>query len=209
MKRTVKSWKVGELYKQRDRITLPEYQREPNLWNNEKKSLLIDSMLKDIDIPKLYFNSVGDGASLEVIDGQQRLNAIWEFLDGELAWREEPFTDSYKATGKPKKFAALGTVQRDKLQDYQLQITTLEDAEEDYLRALFVRLQLGSYLVTGEKLHAMTGMMKDFIFRKMANHPFIKALPGSSKRFAKETLCAQIAINAFKRKKTQEFGRTR
>ncbi|MES2725776.1 MAG: DUF262 domain-containing protein, partial [Bacteroidota bacterium] len=34
----------------------PDYQRNGELWNLEKRQLLIDSILNDYDIPKIYFH---------------------------------------------------------------------------------------------------------------------------------------------------------
>jgi uncharacterized protein with ParB-like and HNH nuclease domain len=95
MKRKVEPWTVKKLYQERSRTSFPEYQREKQLWSDEKKSTLIDSILRDIDIPKLYFNRLKD-KSYEVIDGQQRLWSIWDFIDGQY---------SYKAEGKELRFA--------------------------------------------------------------------------------------------------------
>ena len=74
---------VKELHEARADLSFPEYQRQPNLWPIQKKALLIDSILQDIDVPKLYFNKTEDG-DLEVVDGTQRLWTIWGFLDGEF-----------------------------------------------------------------------------------------------------------------------------
>ena len=46
MKRRVEDWTVERLYKERARLSFPEYQRQPNLWSVEKNSLLIDSILR-------------------------------------------------------------------------------------------------------------------------------------------------------------------
>lgn len=65
------------------KITLrPEYQRRIR-WNEEKKSALIESMLLNIPIPPIYLYE-NDAARYEVMDGQQRLNAIREFHSGQL-----------------------------------------------------------------------------------------------------------------------------
>ena len=82
MKRKVKDWTIEKLCKERSNITFPEYQREKRLWNETDKSNLIDSILKGIDIPKLYFYKVPGAKIYEVVDGQQRLWAIWDFYDG-------------------------------------------------------------------------------------------------------------------------------
>ncbi len=195
MKRRIEEWTITKLLKETPRISFPEYQREKLLWSPEKKALLIDTILEDIDIPKLYFNQTADG-NYEVVDGQQRLWAIWEY-----------FGEDY--TYKTKKFSELTRAQQERIKDYELQITIFEDADDSYLRKLFVRLQIALLLVSGEKLHALTGAMKDLVFRKLVSHKFIKALDISPKRFSKQTLCAQICINTFMRKKVGTFATTR
>jgi hypothetical protein len=195
VKRTVENWSIEDLNKERTRISFPEYQREKSLWPVEKKSLLIDSILRSIDIPKIYFNLLKD-QNIEVRDGQQRLWSVWEFLDDEFP---------YSVDGKKQFFSKLTPAQRKKIRDYTFQITVLEDADDDYLRMLFVRLQLGLLLLTGEKLNAATGKMKKLVFRKLAEHTFIRSIGIPARRFAKPTLCAQICINSFTREKCQFF----
>jgi hypothetical protein len=197
--RRVESWTVERLHKARPRISFPEFQRQPNLWPIEKKRLLIDSILRDIDIPKIYFNENKD-KSIEVVDGTQRLWSIWEFIDDEF---------SYETNGESKKFSELSKKERDAIRSYELQVTIFEDVEDEYLRELFLRLQLGLLLVTGEKLHAATGVMKEFVFGKLAKHTFIDGLKIPNRRYAKETLGAQLAINSFMRRKLGSFARTR
>ncbi len=58
-------------------------------------------------------------------------------------------------------------------------------------------------------MHAATGAMKEFVFAKLAEHKFIRALKIPNRRFAKETLGAQISINSFRRRKLGTFARTR
>lgn len=56
----------------------PEYQRRLR-WTNIQKSLLIESLLLNVPVPPVFFYE-NDLARYEVMDGQQRLNAIKEFL---------------------------------------------------------------------------------------------------------------------------------
>lgn len=197
--RHVETWSIEDLHKLRSNISFPEYQRQAHLWTTERKSRLIDTILRDIDIPKLYFNKTGDD-TFEVIDGQQRLWTIWGFLDGEFP---------YAADGKERTFADLNPGEQRAIKKYSLQVSVFEGVDEEYLRELFLRLNLGLLLNPGEKLHAMTGAMKDFIFGKFVAHAFIQGLGGPARRYSKETLCAQIAINSFTRKKIGSFARTR
>lgn len=196
--RDVEDWTVLKLDKERDSISFPEYQREKSLWTVERKALLIDSILRDFDIPKLYFNRLKD-KSIEVIDGQQRLWSVWEFLDDEYP---------YKFAGKSELFSDLNTTQKNKIRDYKFQVTVFDEADDDYLRDLFIRLQWGLLLNTGEKLHAATGKMKHFVWN-FANQSFIKNLGIPERRYARQTLCAQITLNVFTRGKLDSFARTR
>lgn len=61
----------------------PEYQRRLR-WDNKKKSQLIESFIMNVPVPPifLYEKNLGD---FEVMDGQQRLNAIASFYDGDFA----------------------------------------------------------------------------------------------------------------------------
>ena len=69
------------LYYNKDKINLrPHYQRN-QVWNIDKKQLLIDSMIHGYDLPKFYFNELVDDPNFEnaVIDGQQRLSTIFDY----------------------------------------------------------------------------------------------------------------------------------
>src|SRR6266851_7917296 len=199
MKRKVQDWSIQKLDKEQTRIVFPEYQREKKLWSREMKESLIDTIFRDIDIPKLYFN-LNDKNEYEVVDGQQRLWAIWEYLSDVYACRVD---------GKMKLFSELSVANQKVVQNYTLQITVFEDAQDEFLRLHFVRLQLGLPLVTGERLNALSGQMKDFVFDKLIKHSFIKNLGIPKRRYAKQTLCDQICINSFVRKKVGTFQRTR
>jgi len=61
----------------------PEYQRRLR-WNTVQKSKLIESLLLNIPVPPVFFYE-SNAARYEVMDGQQRLNAIREFMAGDFA----------------------------------------------------------------------------------------------------------------------------
>lgn len=61
----------------------PEYQRRLR-WRNAQKSRLIESLLLNIPIPPVFLYE-SDAARYEVMDGQQRLNAVREFVAGDFA----------------------------------------------------------------------------------------------------------------------------
>lgn len=61
----------------------PGYQRHRVWTDNKKKSLLIESLMLRIPIPAFYFYENEEG-NYQVIDGQQRLMTIQEFVKGEF-----------------------------------------------------------------------------------------------------------------------------
>ena len=61
----------------------PEYQRRLR-WTNPQKSKLIESLLLNIPVPPIFLYEAEE-ARYEVMDGQQRLNAIKEYLAGDFA----------------------------------------------------------------------------------------------------------------------------
>lgn len=58
----------------------PDFQRS-NVWNKERRSLLIESMMLRIPLPMFYVAEDRDG-NWEVVDGLQRLTAIKDFILG-------------------------------------------------------------------------------------------------------------------------------
>jgi hypothetical protein len=77
---------IRDLILEGDVVNLrPEYQRRLR-WTGTQKSLLIESLLLNVPVPPLFFFE-NDLARYEVMDGQQRLNAIKEFLEGDFVLR--------------------------------------------------------------------------------------------------------------------------
>lgn len=66
----------------------PEYQRRLR-WNIPQKSKLIESLLLNIPIPPIFLYESAE-SKYEVMDGQQRLNAVREFFSGAFPLRGLP-----------------------------------------------------------------------------------------------------------------------
>ncbi|MDP3221915.1 MAG: DUF262 domain-containing protein, partial [Rubrivivax sp.] len=78
------NWAISKLVADRPSINLnPTWQRGA-AWKDPRRMLLIDSILRGMDIPKVYLRKLpANGAHKhDAVDGQQRIRAIWEFRAG-------------------------------------------------------------------------------------------------------------------------------
>ncbi len=173
----------------------PDYQRPP-AWSRKQKQLLIDSILREYDIPKMYWRSVSrdDGVKYEVIDGQQRLRTIWEYQAGEFALAKDiDPVNGIACAGK--KYADLDLDISTIFDAYPVDVVIVDDAvqtdEEDEVRDMFLRLQNGTTLKAQEKRNAMPGQMRDFI-KEVAGHKLFENCKFSNSRFAFDHIAAQL-----------------
>jgi hypothetical protein len=188
-----------------------DYQRE-KIWSRDNQLDLIDSIFKNIDIPKIYLARIkgNENFDFECIDGKQRMATLLSFFKPEAG--ETPLTvriGSEKYTYKRLQ-KDLPTIAK-KIEDYELTFVIYEDhGDEEFLREIFRRLQLGIRLNTGELLKTYTGTIRDFVYKEMGSDaPFLRRTNLSEKRFSRQFTLAQICINSFSRYKTQEFVRAR
>jgi hypothetical protein len=166
MKMETRKRAIDKVYKRRDRIEMPDFQRE-EVWPVAKKRLLIDSILRGWKLPKFYFRKLDEG-TFECVDGQQRLVAILEFFDNKLT-----LDDETKKRYGGSKYSELPDQISDDFDDYEIDIEEIEEASDKELEELFLRLQLGTPLNTAEKLNALSGDMRDFC-HKAATHDFFE-----------------------------------
>lgn len=190
-----------------------DYQREV-IWSRKHQLELLDSVIRDIDIPKLYLVEVTDTDQFdyECIDGKQRMTTILHFF------KPDPNEDSpltVDVVGKNYTYAELKgnhpTIAKS-IEKYELSFTIYKAFHDDgeFVRQIFRRLQLGVRLNSGELLKTRTGTIKDFIYKEIGNDgPFFRNSNLSLKRFSRPFTMAQICINSFSKVNTGEFIRAR
>lgn len=150
-------------------------QRPEGVWNNNQKSLLIDSLLRGYLINPTY--TVLENGKQYVIDGVQRLYSVYTFInDGyKLSKNLEPIIiddETYEIAGK--KYSKLDEKVRDELCSAQLQVCEISDYTDKDVREMFRRLNSGKPLNTAQK---MTPDMSDELSDAVLNiisHPFFK-----------------------------------
>lgn len=79
----VKNTTIGQLVDMLKRRLInmqPDFQRHGNLWNKNKKSRLIESIILGLPLPSFYFYIDENDEKWVVIDGLQRLCAIRDFM---------------------------------------------------------------------------------------------------------------------------------
>ncbi len=221
MKTNHKYWPISKLVENISEIEFPEFQREPNVWKLDKKQRLIDSIFRNFDISSIYLHKKESGG-YDCIDGQQRINAIMSYLgrndaDGEdNCFHSKMENEIYNDGGKfdeveAVRFSRIENKEwKNKILDYELNIVEITNVENDQeLNLLFLRLQIASVLNAGEKLHAMTGDMRDKIFYDIGKHPVLSKIRIPEKRFAREQVAAQIVLNEFSKRDSNAFHRSR
>ncbi|VVB67036.1 Uncharacterised protein [Candidatus Norongarragalina meridionalis] len=186
-----------------------EYQRD-FIWSLEKQGFLINSMLNDIDIPKIYLAKIGN--RFECIDGKQRIKSIINFFSGFDTGRGRAYLRIHKDGITPgawgQNYAELKQTNQNKnVENYEFDVVLLEEPDVSYICEIFRRINLGRPLNGGEILNVRPGEMRDFVFRK-ANLPFISKVGLKDYRFSRQVVLAQILLNSLQFRK-KEFSRAR
>lgn len=157
-----------------DIILQPHYQRK-NVWTRPKKSKLIESILRSIPIPSIYFAETPDG-DWEVVDGQQRLTSFFEFLDNEYALSQLPVLTQFER----KFFKDLGSYQR-KIEDYQLHIFIIKkESHPDIRFDIFERINEGATQLNAQELRnsIFRGERIEHLIKLSKNPYFVKVTKG-------------------------------
>lgn len=161
----------------------PAYQRRGRLWSASDKGYLIDSIINGFDVPKLYladFQLADSNLNTRklpyaIIDGKQRLEAIFDFFDCKLTlnddfiWRPNPALRLGGLSLKDLRSAYPTIAEAFETETVDI-MSVVTDDEED-INELFVRLNRSKPLTGAEIRNAMLGPVPDVI-RNVARHPF-------------------------------------
>jgi hypothetical protein len=178
----------------------PTYQRSA-VWKLDQKQLLIDSILRKIDIPKLYLRYLGEsnsnGFTYEIIDGQQRMRALWDFLSNKYVLSEEAeevlFGDKVFDVAESTYEKLPPKLKLERIHKYTLDVVIIQQATEDEIADLFFRLNNGTPLKPAEVRNSMPGEMTKSI-RGLAQHAFFSKVSFANRRFAHDQVTAQMMM---------------
>lgn len=209
-----------------------EYQRGP-VWDKKQQKKLIDSVLRGYPLPMFYLHykkTITAGLTneqLEIIDGQQRINALAAFAESGLKLFDPVKDDKVarfpldiKNSPCPwghKTFDELDETLKAKFLDTELFVVKITTDCNEEARDLFIRLQSGLPLTSQEKRDAWPGGYTEFVLKcggkesydskhsGHVGHDFFQHLIKHNKkdRGGVRTLCAQIGMLFFE-KATQD-----
>jgi hypothetical protein len=156
-----------------------EYQRGA-AWTELQKAAFIDSLFRDYPVPALFLHEVhspglDDRPSVkhEIVDGQQRLNALRDFTGGKFALFEVTEQSRLRlprgVRQKPapwagRRYAELTDDLRSGFDNSEMTVVLLgPDCLPDEVRDLFIRLQSGTALSRQQIRDAWPGNLGPFV----------------------------------------------
>lgn len=163
----------------------PEFQRN-FVWDNTRKSLLIESILLGIPIPVLYFaeNKTGE---YHVVDGMQRLTTIKQFLNNEFPLKNLEYLKEcegmyYSYDDKIRNQIVLSRKYSRRIDQAQLNINIIEatsPAEVKY--DIFKRLNTGGRPLNNQEIRNCLSVqyVRNFLRRMASSQEFVDATGNS------------------------------
>ena len=180
---------------ERKRMTNPEYQRG-EVWKPGQQKKLIDSIFRGYQLPIFYLHNIRETFSdggivdrLEIIDGQQRISALYRFVKGDFRLYDVDDSDAkfptflldterYPCPWGGKDFTQPSS--RIAGPNYSIQtsaVALITNATDNEIRDLFVRLQSGFPLNAQEKRDSLPGEFTNFILN-LGGKPDLVGNPG-------------------------------
>jgi hypothetical protein len=135
---------LNEWYRKETLILQPKFQRRL-VWSPKARSYLLDTIVRGLPVPKLYIRQQIDlttkRAIREVVDGQQRLRAVFDFIDGTLV-----ISKIHNQEYGGIKFEKFPDEEKRRFLAYQFSVDTLLGASDREVLDIFTRIN--SYTLT-------------------------------------------------------------
>lgn len=183
----------------------PEYQRRL-VWDRQKKSLFIESLIMNIPIPPIFLYE-WDYSRFEVMDGQQRLSSIIEFYENRLKLSGLEEWESLNG----KTFSDLPPLLKKAFDRRRISATVLlaestagERTPNELRKFVFERLNTGGQKLNAQELRncIYSGHFNDMLIRLAGNDTFddLWEIPRYSENIRGGQISKKLAENAlFKR----------
>jgi hypothetical protein len=150
-------------------VISPKYQRG-KVWNDKAKSYLMDSIIRGFPIPPIFIRQIVDSTTKqtyrEIIDGQQRIRAILEYLSDEYA-----ISKSHNKDFGGQLFSQLDEEVKDKILEYEIFVQIVSEKDESNIYDMFARLNSNNIPLNRQELRNAKywGEIKIFIYEYSVN----------------------------------------
>ena len=157
----------------------PDFQRQAGIWNRERMSRLVESLLLRIPIPVFYV-AADDDDRWSVVDGIQRITAIDSFVRGRFTlWRLEYLTqfETCDYDGLPH------SMQR-RIKETQLVVNVIEPGTPpEVMFNIFHRINTGGLPLNGQEIRNALhpGEVRDYLKNLATTQEFLDATSHSVK----------------------------
>lgn len=149
----------------------PEFQRN-QVWSKAAKIMLIDTILRNIPMPKVFLQGIlrNHDTYRIVIDGQQRLTAILEFLNDGFA-----LDDPYEGPHSAKHFSELPPAVQDEILNYNVDTNEIRNATPAMIRDIYSRVNKYTVQLNKQELRK-ADYPGDFLktSERLAHEPFFE-----------------------------------
>lgn len=157
----------------------PDFQRLRGIWNSERKSRLIESLLLRIPIPVFYV-AAQDNDDWSVVDGLQRMSTIFDFVNGEFGLQNLQYLTSFDKS----RHEELPRGMQRRISETQLIVNVIEPGTPpEVMFNIFLRINTGGMTLNGQEIrHALNrGPVREYL-RGLAESPtFLQATDNSVK----------------------------
>ncbi|MCY2962539.1 MAG: DUF262 domain-containing protein [Planctomycetota bacterium] len=197
---------IQYLYSLREEILLdPPYQRASDIWTVDKRQLLVDSVINGYDIPKFYFHELVPAKKIgrvlqryAIIDGKQRLSALWDFMEGKFALAPD-FQYLHDSNVKAANFTYgdLGKkypILKSRFDATTLAVVAVRTDDIDLIEDMFSRLNEAVPLNAPEKRNAFPGPIPKVIRDLAAHELFSNKLAFIDRRYKHRDLATKFLM---------------
>jgi Protein of unknown function DUF262 len=131
----------------------PPFQRNP-VWTERQKSYLIDTILRGYPIPEIYMQDLVQPNATQkhvLVDGQQRIRACLEYLEGRFELDPKQSPDFADLT-----FDELRDDEKQRIYEYRFVVRLLPKTPDPTLRDIFQRLNRNNVALNAQELRQAT-----------------------------------------------------
>ncbi|MGX4593626.1 DUF262 domain-containing protein [Leuconostoc sp. JNUCC 76] len=155
---------IVQWYKQGKLELSAKYQRN-KVWNENARSYLIDSILRGFPIPPIFmrksFNVENNDVVREIIDGQQRITAIIDFLNDDLTVLKSHNSEYYSTI-----YSNFDDSKKEEVLSYKISSGIITEHKDSLIYEMFARLNSNNYVLNKQEIRNSIywGPFKVFVY---------------------------------------------